>query len=156
MDGETGAPPLTFMPENFFLGRTEGLGLVRELGGRQRRCRVITVGTTDITYDAIQFEETFAYEDGETDVWRWAMARGTDGRYVASEALAGPGLIGRIERGDYVIGFSRPVRPGGRLSARYRSRFTLLDPRTALKQVQVSLLGLPVATMTAYHTRTAS
>ena len=153
MDGETGGPPLTFLPESFFLGRTEGLGLVRELGGRQRRCRVTTVGTADSAYDAIQFEETFAYEDGETDVWRWAMARGTDGRYVGSEALAGPGLIGRIERGDYVIHFSRPVRPGAPVQARYRSRFTLLDPRTALKQVQVSMLGLPVGTMTAYHNR---
>jgi hypothetical protein len=153
VDGETGGPPLTFLPESFFLGRTEGLGTVRDIGGRQRRCRVVTEGRADAAYDAIQFDETFAYDDGETDVWRWVMARGVDGRYVASEALAGPGLIGRIERGDYVIAFNRPTRPGGFVAPRFRTRFTLLAPGTALKQVQVGLLGLPLATMTAFHTR---
>jgi hypothetical protein len=155
LDGETGGPPLTFLPESFFLGRTEGLGTVRDVAGRQRRCRIVTVGTPDTAYDAIQFEETFTYDDGETDVWRWVMARGLDGRYVASEGLAGPGLIGRIESGDYVIAFNRPIRPGGFPAPRFRTRFTLLAPQTALKAVQVSILGLPLATMTAFHTRVA-
>lgn len=153
MDGEAGGPPLTFLPESFFLGRTEGLGVVRDLAGRTRRCRITTNGVADATYDAIQFEETFAYDDGEIDVWRWVMARGVDGRYVASEALAGPGLIGRIERGDYRIDFSRPVQAGAKIWARYRSRFTLLSPQTALKEVRVSLMGIPMGTMTATHNR---
>jgi hypothetical protein len=156
LDGETGAPPLTFLPESFFLGRTEGLGTVRDLAGRQRRCRIITDGAHDSGYDAIHFEETFSYDDGQTDIWRWVMARGVDGRYVASEAIAGPGLIGRIERGDYLIAFNRPARPGGFPSPRFRTRFTLLSPATALKHVQVSLFGLPVASMIAFHTRMSS
>lgn len=153
LDGETGGPPLTFLPESFFLGRTEGLGVVRDLSGRARRCRVTTLGVADAAYDAIHFDEVFSYDDGETDTWRWAMARGVDGRYVGSEALAGAGLIGRIERGDYRIDFSRPLRPGSPVWARFRTRFTLLSPTTALKEVRVSLMGLPVGTMTATHNR---
>lgn len=149
-----GGPPLTFLPEAFFRGRTEGLGLVRTADGGVRRCRVITEGVPEAAYDALHFTETFAYDDGETDVWRWAMARGTDGRYVASESLAGSGLIGRIERGDYVIAFSRPMAAGRPFPAfRYRTRFTLLAPDTALKTVRIGLFGLTLGTMTAYHHR---
>ena len=35
----------------------------------------------------------------------------------------------------------------------YRTSFTLLSSRVALKRVRVSLLGLPIAHMTAFHER---
>lgn len=142
------------MPQSFFVGRTEGHGVVHEISGRQRRCRILTQGVADPGRDAVQFNETFDYEDGVSDPWRWVIARGADGRYVASESLAGPGLMGRIENGDYVLSFRRPLRPGaGFPKPRFRTRFTLLAPDTALKRVRISLFGVPVATLTAFHKR---
>jgi hypothetical protein len=145
-----------FRPEIFFLGRTQGWGIVRELGGRCRRCTITTDGRVEETYNSLHFDETFAYDDGRSEEWRWAMTRGRDGRYVAAEALAGAGIVGRHDKGDYVLGFRRPLRPeGGFPTPRYLTRFTLISPSLALKSVRVSLLGLPVATMTAFHEKVA-
>jgi hypothetical protein len=142
-----------FLPEHFFLGRTRGWGVVSSFG-RQRRCEVTTAGRLDDLYNALHFDETFVYSDGAVEEWRWAMTRGRDGRYVAAEAMAGAGIVGRHERGDYVLAFRRPLKPeGGFPTPSYRTRFTLLSPRVALKRVRVSVLGLPVASMTAYHER---
>jgi len=143
-----------FRPEHFFLGRTRGWGEVRALGRKLRRCAVTTDGRLDYTYNALHFDETFVYDDGEVDEWRWAMTRQRDGRYVAAEAVAGAGIIGRHEAGDYVLAFKRPMRPeGGFPTPGFRTRFTLLSQTVALKKVQVSILGVPVGTMTAFHER---
>ena len=153
MDGSS-AIEQVFRPEQFFLGRTRGWGLVRSLDGKQARCEVTTEGRLDDTYQSLHFDETFLFDDGRVDEWRWAMTRGRDGRYVAAEHLAGAGIVGRHEKGDYVLAFRRPLRPeGGFPTPGYRTSFTLLSPRVALKRVRVSLLGLPIAEMTAFHER---
>jgi hypothetical protein len=149
-------PPrdLAFVPELFFLGRTEGAGVVRDPFGRvTRRCHVATIGEVS-PGGAIRFEEVFTYDDGEVDVWRWAMSPGREGRYVAAEARAGVGLTGQRSGGDYLISFRRPVgRATGPLAPRFSTRFTLLSPDVALKQAQVSLFGLPLGRLTAVHRR---
>ncbi|HEX6859496.1 MAG TPA: DUF3833 family protein [Caulobacteraceae bacterium] len=144
-----------FRPEQFFVGRTEGWGVVRELGGRRRRCQIITEGHLDESYQALHFDETFTFDDGETQQWRWAMTRGRDGRYVAAEAMVGAGIVGRHDkRGDYVLNFRRPLRPeGGFPTPSYNTRFTLTSANSALKRVRIGVLGLTVATMTAVHER---
>ena len=153
MDG-SGAIEQVFRPEQFFLGRTRGWGLVRSLDGKQARCEVTTEGRLDDTYQSLHFDETFVFDDGRVDEWRWAMTRGRDGRYVAAEHRAGAGIVGRHEKGDYVLAFKRPLKPeGGFPTPSYRTTFTLLSPQVALKRVRVSLLGLPMAEMTAFHER---
>jgi len=143
-----------FLPERFFLGRTRGWGEVRALGGKVTRLEVTTDGRLDGNYNALHFDETFVFDDGRVDEWRWAMTRQRDGRYVAAEAMAGAGIVGRHDGGDYVLSFRRPLRPeGGFPTPGYRTRFTLLSEGVALKRVRVSILGLPVATMTAFHKR---
>lgn len=143
-----------FRPEHFFLGRTRGWGVVSPVVGRQMRCEVTTDGRMDEVYNAVHFDETFVFDDGRVDEWRWAMTRGRDGRYVAAEQMAGAGIVGRHDGEDYVLAFRRPLRPeGGFPTPGYRTRFTMLGPRTALKRVRVSILGVPVASMTAFHER---
>jgi hypothetical protein len=143
-----------FRPEQFFHGRTRGWGFVRTLDGRRRRCEIVTEGSLDETYQALHFDEIFTYDDGQVDEWRWAMTRQRDGRYVAAEAMAGAGILGRHEKGDYVLTFARPMRPeGGFPTPRYHTRFTLVNPRVALKYSRVSVLGLPVGVLTAFHER---
>ena len=149
------ASALAFAPETFFLGRTEGAGVVRDpLGRIIRRCRVTTEGAYSATQSALRLDEVFTYDDGEVDVWRWAMQAGRDGRYIAAEAKAGTGIAGEQRGGEYVIGFRRPLgRASGLIAPHYRSRFTLLDRDVALKTVRVALFGVPVGSMSAIHRR---
>jgi len=153
------APPaqadLEFLPESFFLGRTVGAGVVRDPFGRiVRRCNILTDGSFDAVYRAIHFDETFTYDDGEVDIWRWIIRPGRDGRYMAAERLAGPGITGERQGGDYVTSFRRPVgRARGMLAPRFTTRFTLLAPELALKHARVSLFGLPLGALTAFHRR---
>lgn len=155
MDGETNLAPLVFRPESFFLGRTEGWAEARPLmGGAARRARVVTEGHLEATYSALHVTETFEWETGAADIWRWVMIRGMDGRYVASEARAGAGIVGRHEGGDYLLDFRRPLTAKGRLlRGGYATRFSMLSPRTALKRVRLSLLGVPLAVMVGEHHR---
>jgi Protein of unknown function (DUF3833) len=157
--GATAAPrppiALSFAPESFFLGKTEGAGVVRDPFGRiVRRCRIATEGAYSAAQGALRFDETFTYDDGEIDVWRWVMQAGREGRYVAAEAKAGAGIAGELRGGDYVLAFRRPVgRAAGAFSPHFRSRFTLLAPDLAMKRADVSLFGLPLACLTAVHRR---
>jgi hypothetical protein len=150
--GDTRTSP--FRPEAFFAGRTEGWGVARGPTGRiLRRCRLVTDGRVEDTYRAINFDETFHWEDGEIDLWRWAMTRGLDGRYVAAEARAGAGIHGRHEGSDYLLSFRRALRPDGGPRARFHTRFTPISPDVTLKIVRISLMGLPVGGLTAFHQR---
>jgi hypothetical protein len=158
----TGAvrPPLAmaFAPEAFFLGRTEGAGVIRDpLGRIIRRCRISTEGALSAAQGALRFDETFIYDDGEVDVWRWVMQAGREGRYVAAEAKAGAGITGDLRGGDYVLGFKRPVgRAVGLFAPHFLTRFTLLAPDLALKRADVSLFGVPLGCLSAVHRRVSS
>lgn len=139
------------------LGRTEGWGVVRDAFGRlRRRCRISTEGRWSDAYGAIHFDETYSYDDGEIDVWRWAMAPAGDGRYVGAEASVGSGISGQIVGGEYVIAFNRslPRRPDW-LRPRFNSRFCQVGETTALKIARISLLGAPLGVLTAVHEKVA-
>lgn len=156
MDGDSFERGSPFRPEVFFLGRTEGWGVARGPMGRiLRRCRVVTDGRLDEAYQAIHFDEVFDWDDGEADEWRWAMTRGMNGEYIAAEALAGAGIQGRYDRGDYLLSFRRPIKAGGGPKPRFFTRFTLISPDVALKTVHVSLYGIPVGSLSAFHKRVA-
>jgi hypothetical protein len=150
-------PPLalTFAPEAFFLGKTEGAGVIRDpLGRITRRCRISTDGAFSTAQGTLRFDETFVYDDGEVDVWRWVMQAGREGRYVAAEAKAGAGITGDMRGGDYVLAFRRPVgRAAGFLAPHFLTRFTLLAPDLALKRADVSLFGVPLGCLSAVHRR---
>ena len=144
-----------FQPEAFFLGRTEGGGVVRDPFGRiVRRCQITTTGSLDAVLGAIQLDEVFAYDDGEVDTWRWAMSPSRDGRYVAAELKAGVGITGERHGADYHLSFRRPYGPArGFFAPHYQTRFTLLAPDLALKRARVDLFGVPLGELTAVHQR---
>lgn len=151
MDGDSVEPARLFRPESFFLGRTEGWGVAKgPFGHIVRRCRIQTEGRLDEAYQAIHFDELFAWDDGGQEEWRWAMRRGMDGRYVAAEALVGSGIEGRYDGCDYVLSFRRPAQPKGP-RFRFVTRFTLLAPDVAMKSVRLFLFGVPIASMVAFH-----
>ena len=152
---EPPASGLVFQPESFFLGRTEGAGVVHDLFGRRvRRCRITTRGVPLVGRAAIQLVEEFAYDDGEIDVWRWVMSPSRNGRYLVAEAKAGAGIAGEVRGGDYQLAFRRPMgRAAGWLAPRFSTRFTLLSPELALKRAKVSLFGAPLGSLLAIHRR---
>ena len=123
------------------------------MGRAMRRCRIVTDGQLDDAFRSVHFDETVHWEDGEQDLWRWAMTRGLDGRYVAAEALAGPGIQGRYDGADYLLSFRRPIRAQGGPRPRFVTRFTQISPTVALKSVRLFLYGLPLGGLTAFHKR---
>jgi hypothetical protein len=149
------ASDLVFRPEAFFLGRTEGAGVVHDTFGRLvRRCRIATRGALLENRATIQLEEEFTYDDGEIDVWRWLMSPGRNGRYAVAEARAGAGIAGEVRAGDYQLAFRRPMkRATGWLAPRFSTRFTLLSPDLALKRAEMSLYGAPLGRWLAVHRR---
>ena len=144
-----------FRPEVFFVGRTEGSGVFRDpLGRMVRRCEIVTTGVRQASYGALELAETFTFDDGEVDAWKWVMTTNGVGRYMASEQVAGSGLSAHHEGDEFVLNFRRPSgRARGWAAFRYATRFTLLTPHTALKTVRVSLLGAPMGVLTAIHRR---
>ncbi|HEY3800196.1 MAG TPA: DUF3833 family protein [Caulobacteraceae bacterium] len=144
---------LAFQPEVFFLGRTEGAGLVRDpLGRIVRRCSVTTQGQINAARGSLELEEVYAYDDGEIDVWRWAMTAGRDGRYVVAEAKAGVASAAERQGDDYLVVFRRPYRRAtGAFAPRYAARFSLLSADTTLKRADISLYGVPLGSLTAVH-----
>ena len=154
MDGDVSHQTGPFRPEVFFVGRTEGWGVARGPTGRaMRRCHIVTDGRLDDAFRAVHFNETYHWDDGGQDLWRWAMTRGLDGRYVAAEALAGPGIQGRYDGADYLLSFRRPIRPQGGPKPRFVTRFTQISSTVALKSVRLFLFGLPLGGLTAFHRR---
>lgn len=146
---------LVFQPEVYFLGRTEGAGVVRDPFGRVvRRCQVTTIGFVDAALGTIRLDEFFVFDNGEVDTWRWAMSPSRDGRYVAAELKAGAGITGERLGADYRLSFRRPYGSArGIFAPHYETRFTLLTPEIALKRARVDLFGLPLGELTAVHRR---
>ena len=83
------------------------------------------------------------------------MTRGLNGVYVAAEALAGVGIQGCYDGEDYLLSFRRAVRPDGGPRPRFNTRFTPISPDVALKSVRITVFGVPVASMSAFHRRAA-
>lgn len=145
-----------FVPDHFFLARTEGRGIVRDLSGRlMDACSISTEGRWDHDYGALKFDETYVYDsDGATDVLRWTFAPDTQGRMSASEAGVKDRVRGWTDGPDYRLRFKRKGGPRGeKLTLTYHVRFSLMAPDLALKTARINLLGLTVATMTAFHRR---
>ncbi|MEO7026399.1 MAG: DUF3833 family protein [Caulobacteraceae bacterium] len=140
-----------FRPDVFFLGRTEGAGILRDPSGRDRcRFTVATTGHSRPGRPEIEIRATFTFEDGEADAWRWVMRDSGAGNYLVAEARAGAGIIGTYRGGDYVLRFRRPLGPArGMIAPRFVSRLTSLGPAVALKTVSIDILGVPLGNLTA-------
>jgi hypothetical protein len=144
-----------FEPDRFFLSRTTGHGVVRDLGGRLiGRCAITTLGVWDHDYGALHFDETFVYEDGRTDILNWTFAPDAQGRMSASEPSITAPVRGWADGEDYRLRFKRRGGPGtGRLVLTYDVRFTLMQPDLALKRARLKLFGVTLGEMTAFHRR---
>jgi hypothetical protein len=136
----------------FFLGRTEGAGVDRDLLGRtRRRCTIVTEGILRASMSAICVDEVMTYDDGEVQKWRWILGDAGDGRYLVAEARAGSGhMVERRGDGDFVISFRRTR---AWISQRHVTRYTMLDESLSMESTTVSFLGVPRTVFTAIRRR---
>lgn len=96
--------------EEFFLGRTRGIGIVEDRFGRLRRRFVCDMrGSWD--HDIFVLDETFAYADGARDHRVWQVRSGPDGRYEG--------------RADDVIGVATGTADADTLAWRYVLRLPI-------------------------------
>jgi hypothetical protein len=66
---------------DYFSGKTRAWGMVQDYRGKQtRRFEVDIVGVVE--GERLTLNETFTYDDGETDTRRWVITKLADGRYV--------------------------------------------------------------------------
>ena len=143
---------LTFRPEIFFLGQTEGVGIDRDAFGRTlRRCTIRTEGALRESISAICVDEVMHYDDGEIQNWRWVLSPASNGRYVVAEAQAGSGHVAELRTdGDFRISFRRTR---GWLSERHRTRYAMLSKDLSVEQTEVSMFGMRQLTFTAIRRR---
>ncbi len=143
---------IIFRPEVFFLGRTDGAGIDRDIFGRTvRRCTIVADGAPHPTISAICIKEIITYDDGEVQDWRWVLGGSSDGRYVVAEAQAGSGHFAERHRdGDLVVSFRRTRRW---FTQRHVTRYSQLTPDIALESTTVSVLGAPQLFFTAVRRR---
>jgi hypothetical protein len=136
----------------FFLGRSDGVGIDRDMFGRTiRRCTIRAEGAPHATISAICVNEILTYDDGEIQNWRWVLSRSADGRYVVAEAQAGSGhVVERRADGDFVVSF---LRTRGMFSQRHVTRYAMLTTNVALETTNVSFLGVPQLMFTAVRRR---
>jgi hypothetical protein len=146
---------LVFRPEVFFLGRTDGEGIDRNIFGRTiRRCTIHALGKPHPAIQAICVNEVLTYDDGEVQDWRWMLSYASGGRYVVAEVQAGSGHVAehRVD-GDFQVSFRRTR---GWMAQRHVTRYALLTDTVALEHTRVSLLGAPLLLFTAVRRRVAS
>lgn len=139
------------------MGRTEGAAVLKDPFGRiYRRCSIVTEGEWNFAKHCLEFRETFFYSDGQVDTWTWATQMGAHGQYVSVEALAGPGVVGRRVKSDFVLSFKRPYKGWtGIFTPRHVTCFTPMDSQTMLMITRFSLFGVPLGKMIGFHRRVA-
>jgi hypothetical protein len=144
-----------FQPDLFFLGRTQGRGVVRDFAGRPvDGCEITTDGRWDHEFGAMHFDEVFTFDSGPVDTLNWAFAPDPQGRMVASEVSVAAAVRGWSDGADYRLRFKRAgglAPPSMQLT--YDVRFSPMSQEVALKTVRLRLFGVPLAFMTAFHRR---
>lgn len=90
----------TLLPEEYFLGRTRGWGMINDRFGRLRRRFVVNM-VGQFTDGTLRLDEDFIYDDGKTTRRTWRVRRLAEGRYegvaddivgVAAGSVTGPVL----------------------------------------------------------------
>ena len=147
-----------FEPDRFFLGKTHGGGLVRDLAGKLvDRCEITTQGWWDHQFGAMHFDETFVYGLGRTDILNWTFRPDPQGRMNASEPTTAGEVRGWTDGEDYRLRFRRrgePPLPSVYMT--YDVRFSLMSADAVLKVARLKLFGVTLGVMTAFHRRVDS
>ncbi len=144
-----------FEPDRFFLGKTQGGGIVRDLSGKLiERCKISTQGWYNSKLAAMHFDETFVYEAGRTDILNWTFIVDVEGRMTATEPTTLGAVQGWVDGEDYRLRFRRRGEPPlPSIPVTYDVRFSAVSTDTVLKVARLKLFGVTLGMMTAFHRR---
>lgn len=144
---DVGAMGDPFLPDEFFLGRTEATGVfeARDRAATRRFTQVID-GRRD--GDTTIIDQTFTYDDGEIETRRWRLEKTAPGRYAAtSDAAQGTGT-GVVENGVFIWRWTYANgTPAAWDDLSVTQRMVLHDDRTALNTVHITKFGVRVASV---------
>ena len=144
-------------PIRFFDGDTLGRGIVCGLSGKLiRRCIIRTRGEAASEYGALHFDESYTFDDGSPDdTMHWAISRGAVDAFDASEISVFGKVQSQLNGTRWKLGFNRQSPPPAKEPRfRYEVCFDQVSEDVVTKLVRITLLGVPVARMWAYHRRT--
>ena len=146
-----GALPETpsFRPELFFLGSTSGKGVLISRGRADRTFRVSSVGKIDHNGTFV-LDQKILFNDGKSDERSFRIRRLNDHDYTGTLT----GVPGRVSA--RVDGNSFHIRYLIRQPQVYMDQWIYLQPdgRSALNRSTVKVLGIQVAHMSEFITRT--
>lgn len=138
----------------FFLGRLDGAGEVRGLGGRVlRRFQVSFEGVWSDEHRALHLDETVAYSDGRTMSRRWALTPDGRGGLEGYDAVQGARVRARPARDGLKVKFDRPRYASAIAPAAVTLSFVERPGGQIRLSGWASFLGVPVSRTEAALTR---
>lgn len=147
-------PPMR--PERFFAGTLQGWGMeLGPLGGVGRRIEIRAQGRFDPASATLFLDETYRFDDGQTDVLRWRIRVLGEGNYEASEARAPEPGQGRAEGAGFRLTYRRdvPHTDGGSTTLGFDDLFVQLDPQTVMVRASITKLAVPIGSLTVLYRR---
>ncbi len=135
-----------FLPERFFSGRIEGWVTVENLLGKLRnRATIAGAGDWNDGTSCLTFTETYTFDDGEKDTFRWAIRKIGEGRYRGTE----PRLKGEAEGEQAGCAFhwrytrDTPQTKTKSVLLHFDDWFHAIDERVCMVRAKIGRFGLP-------------
>lgn len=142
------AAEATFVPEQFFAGRTRGHGFFQDSLGVIRREFAVDIEGS-VSEGVLTLNEQFLYDDGETEERSWQIWRNQDGSYAGRTADV-PGVAqGRLEGRHLTWSYDFVLRmgPGRSIRVHFDDLMVGQGPGTMVNRARMSKFGVPLGTV---------
>ncbi|STV62064.1 lipoprotein [Klebsiella pneumoniae subsp. ozaenae] len=141
---------------HYFQGRTEAWGMVQDRSGKQlRRFHVAIDG--DVVGDTLTLHERFVYDDGEKQQRIWRIRRTGDNRYQGTAGDIEGVASGQAAGNAFHWRYSMNVEASGsRWLLHFDDWMFLQDGSHLFNKTEMKKLGITVATVTLFFTRTTA
>lgn len=140
------SPDTAFSPEQAFVGRFAGWGVMETpLGRLQKRYVVDAYGVLE--GDTIVFQETWRFDDGHADALHWRITRTGDGEYEGREPHLDGVAEGEVDGFGFRWRYTRetPQPDGKTLKLKFDDWFWRIDDQVMVARGTAGRLGLPFA-----------
>lgn len=137
-----------FLPEQFFVGKLEGWGVLESvLGDLQRRYTIAAQGTLDATDRTIHFAETWTFDDGFSDTLTWQIRKLGNGLYSGAEPRVKDAAEGEQAGCAFHWTYTRdtPQKDGISVTLNFNDWFYLIGQHVCIVRGSSGRLGIPFA-----------
>lgn len=144
-----------FVPEEYFLGRTEAWGFFQDRFGAVRREFHVTIDGS-VAENKLTLDERFVYQDGARQQRVWRIEHRSEGEYegVANDVvgIARGRAAGRAMVWDYE--FDLPVA-GTTMRVRFNDLMLLQDESVMINRATISKLGITLGEVFIFFKKVA-